>query len=88
MIVERHLMFGRRENDGTRDQVLGRSSGIIFDSRLPLRNGYISGCLDELGKLLVGDIGLVHPEAIDINAMNRTGIGRTMHSCSICGRRV
>src|SRR5215469_7292965 len=88
IIVERNLVLRRRENDGARNQVLRRSSRIIFSPRLSLRDRDISGCSDEFGELIIGDVGSVHPEAIDINPMNRTGIGSAVHRCSIFSRRI
>src|SRR6185436_7542717 len=70
MIVERHRMSGRRENHRTGDQIFRRRAGKVFSFRSSLGYGDVSGSFHEFSELLVGDIGPVHEEAVDINAMN------------------
>src|SRR4029077_8779228 len=85
MVVERYGMVGWRKNDGTGDQILGRSTGKLLRGRLPFRDSHVTGCLNEPGKLLVGHIGLIHPEAIHIHPVEGACIVRSVHGHLISG---
>ena len=80
MVIQRHGMIRRRKDDRAGDQILGRRTGKLLRGRLALRNGHVAGCLHEAGELLVGYIGLIHPEAIHIDAMDGACIVRCVHS--------
>ena len=72
-------MAGRREHDGARDEVLRRRAGKILRARRALRQRHILGGRDELCKLRIGDLGRVHPEAIDVDPVERPGVSRGLH---------
>src|SRR5581483_12292558 len=74
MVGQRNRMIRRREDDRTRHEILGRGSRKLFSARGALRDGDITGGADELRELFIGDFGFIHPEAIDLNAMDRLGV--------------
>ena len=42
---------------------------IVFCARLTLCDRYVVCCLNESGELFIGNVGLIHPEPIDVHAM-------------------
>ena len=71
VIVERDGPRRRREHDRARDQVLWRRARKLRRRRRALGDGDVAGGFDELCELLVGDLGRVHPEAVDVDTMHR-----------------
>ena len=72
IIVERNRMIGWSEDHRACHQILRKRTWIIFRARFLFRDSYISGCLCELFKLGIRDIGLVHKESIDEDLMHGT----------------
>src|SRR5215813_8323447 len=67
-------MIRRREHHRPSDQLLRGCLGIVLGARFPLHHGDVSRGLYEPGALLVGDLRLVHPVAIDVDAVPRLRI--------------
>jgi hypothetical protein len=72
-------MIWWRKHNSASDKVLARRTGEILCSRGALGNGQVARGPNELGELSVGDVGYVHVEAIDINAVNGARIKRGCH---------
>jgi hypothetical protein len=62
-------MVGRREDRRSLDDALVRwkapAGGTLGDR-------HVAGRLHERGELVIGDLGAIHPEAVDRDAVNRT----------------
>ena len=78
-VVDRHGMVGRREDDRSGDQGLGRHAGKVGRARRPLGHGDVPGGRHERRELRVGDLGAVHPEAVDVGPMDRPRVGGGLH---------
>jgi len=76
MVVERDWMTGWSEHDSAGDEVLRWRAGKIFGARRALRDRHIVCGLDEFRKLLIGDLGGIHPEAIHVDTVCATGFAR------------
>ena len=74
MIVEAHGVIRGREADRAGDEIFRRSGGKFFFSRSAFGDGDVAGGFDELFELFVGDFGGVHPEWVDVNAMDGEGV--------------
>src|SRR5215469_1422276 len=88
MIVERYGMVRRGKNNAPCDKILRWSPGKILLARSALGHSHIAGRLFELRELRVGLVGLVHVEAVYIDAMNGASIKRGFHADSILVRRI
>jgi hypothetical protein len=76
VIIQRDRRRGGREDDGARNEVLGRRAGKFLGRRLALRHGDVSGRFHEPRELRVRDLGCVHPEAVDVDPVDRQRIAR------------
>ena len=73
-ILEGDRGLGRGEHDGTRDEHLRVGAGVLFGGGLAFGDGDVAGGPDELIELGVGDLGQVHPEAGDADAVGGLGV--------------
>ncbi len=80
IIVECDRMIGRSKNHRTGNKAFRRSARIILRARLSLSYGYISSRLYELLGLAIGDIGRVHEESVDVDAVYGPGIVRRLYA--------
>src|SRR5271155_2073085 len=64
-IIKRNGMFRRRKHYGAGDQFSGWSTRKFFRCRFSLCYSYVTRRLDELGELLVGHVGFVHPKPVN-----------------------
>ncbi len=79
-VVQRHRMVRRRENEGTGFGLevgrFRRAGWELLLEILPVQRllgrGAVAGGLDEGAELGVGDVGLVHPEAVHPDAVGGT----------------
>ena len=63
------------------------AAGQFFASGNLLRKGLVSGHRDEFGELPVGDFGLIHPEAIELDRVLRELIGLNAMRIGLAGER-
>jgi hypothetical protein len=63
-----------RKDCGAGNQLLSGNPREILPARFSLSDGCISSCVHKLRKLGIGNICLIHPEAIDIDAVDGSGI--------------
>ncbi len=75
MIVERNRFLRRRKHDRTGDEVFLGCAGKLGRGGSALGDGHVARGLDERRELVVGHFVLIHPEAVDIYAMNWPGVG-------------
>src|SRR5262249_40055030 len=74
MIVEGHGTWSRCEDRRTGHELFRQRSRNIFRSWGSFRDGDVVGRLDEFGELFVRNFSLIHPEAVDVDSMNRPGV--------------
>ena len=74
MIVKRDMRRRRREYDRPGHEILRRRIGKLRRRGRALGDCHITTGLDERCKLVVRDLGSIHPEAIDVDAMNRSRV--------------
>ena len=71
VIVEFDWAWCRFEDRRAGDQVFLGGRRKLFLGWFDLGNSDIPGGIDEFTELSVGDFGLIHPKAIDVNTMDR-----------------
>src|ERR1700756_3664962 len=80
IVIQRHRVGWRGENRGTSHHSFRRRTGVFVLRGRSLGDRDITGRCDELGKFLVGNIGAVHPETVDINPMDGLCVVHRVHS--------
>ena len=73
--VERNRTRGRGEHDRARDELVGRRARSVLGPERALGDGAVVGRAHEPREVGVGDFGAVHPETVDVDAVNRVGVG-------------
>src|SRR5580704_3347708 len=73
-------MVGRSEDYGSGNEILGRCSGKILGAWLAFGHCHVFGGADKLSELCVRHVCLVHEKPIDIHAVNRPRVGRSLHT--------
>ncbi len=80
---------GRREHGGARDEEVLRRARKVRGIEWTLGNRHVAGRLNEGRELRVGDLGGVHPETVNLDAMNGLRVARDpSHLAQRVGRRV
>src|SRR5580704_17053992 len=80
MIVKLHGVIWGRKDDATGNQIFKWSTREIQRVRCALRYSHVASRFDELGKLVVGHVRFVHPEAIYIDAVDGPRVGGSVHA--------
>src|SRR5271169_2899087 len=84
-VVKRHGMSWRRKNVATGVQIFEKNARKLLRGRSALRDGHITFCLHESGKLFVSHISFVHPETVHVYAVDGACIGGCLHPYFIGG---
>jgi len=74
-IIQGNGSRGGGENHRASDEILRGRGGEFLFGRRAFRDRDVAGGLHEFHELGVRDIRRVHPEAIDIDAVYRKGVG-------------
>src|SRR5215469_18028288 len=72
MVVERHNVTRRGKYNTACDKILRWRPWKILRAWCAFRHRDVASRFHEFGELCVGDVGLVHIEAVYINAVNGT----------------
>ena len=88
LVVQRDSVVGRREHDGTGDEVLRGRARKVFRARFLFRYRDVTSGSNKFAELRVRDVGLVHPETIDVHPVDRAGIQSTVHPGFRTGWRI
>ena len=88
VVVEGYRSLGRREDDRAGNEVLGRRFWEILGAGGRLGHGHIAGRCHERGELVVGDLGGVHPEPVDMDTVHRPAVGHRIVAAERFATRV
>ena len=86
VIVQRDRVIRSGKAGRTGHESFWRRSGILLCGRLPLSHGDVTGGVHKLRKFLVRHDGLIHSEAVNMNANMRFCVGKPLNKSAANGQ--
>src|SRR5580658_1002914 len=72
MIIQGDFMVRRRENHRSRDKIFRWRAWKVLRPGFAFRHGDVPGGLHKSRELPIRNVSLIHPEAVNVHAVNRT----------------